>query len=156
MFDYIARAHSRGWATIVADPHGEECPHRHLQRLFGLLPPQGHLLAVAHSYGAPCTLGFLKAMPDAQKRLKGLALTDGLLFSSPCMNAPTDPYRTHMAPLQTSTDFNRRLHTPYGTPADPRSCCLLCRFVWLAALAGLFSLPHLPPGDSGNLAREQV
>jgi hypothetical protein len=77
MFDYIARAQARGWATIVADPHGEKCPHRHLQRLFGLLPAQGRLLAVAHSYGAPCTLGFLKAVPEAQKRIQALALTDG-------------------------------------------------------------------------------
>lgn len=76
MFDYIARGHSRGWTVIVADPHGEECPHRHLQRLFELLP-HGPLLMVAHSYGAPCSLGMLKAVPAAQKRLKALALTDG-------------------------------------------------------------------------------
>lgn len=34
MFDYITRGKSRGWSVIVADPHGEEAPHRHLQLLF--------------------------------------------------------------------------------------------------------------------------
>jgi hypothetical protein len=34
MFDYISRGKSRGWSVIVADPHGEQAPHRHLQRLF--------------------------------------------------------------------------------------------------------------------------
>lgn len=104
MFDYVARAHSRGWATIVADPHGEDCPHRHLQRLFELLPPQGDLLAVAHSYGAPCTLGFLKAVPRAQKRLKGLALTDGVQLNFCSTRWPCCP--VHTAPLVVSFPYS--------------------------------------------------
>jgi hypothetical protein len=77
MFDYIARGESRGWTVVVADPHGEDCPHRHLVRLFSLLPAENPLIIVAHSYGAPCSLGMLKAVPAAQKRLQAIALTDG-------------------------------------------------------------------------------
>ena len=40
MFDYIARAKSRGFAVVVADPHADDCPHRHLHKLFELLPTQ--------------------------------------------------------------------------------------------------------------------
>lgn len=81
MFDYIARGQARGWAVVVADPHGEECPHRHLQRLVTLLSAESPLLIVAHSYGAPCTMGMLKAVPAAQERLQALALTDGMKWT---------------------------------------------------------------------------
>ena len=51
MFDYIARGHCRGWAVIVADPHADDCPHRHLARLMSLLPQeeqQGRLLVLKY------------------------------------------------------------------------------------------------------------
>ena len=51
MFDYIARGHCRGWAVIVADPHADDCPHRHLARLISLLPQQeqpGRLLVLKY------------------------------------------------------------------------------------------------------------
>jgi hypothetical protein len=51
MFDYIARGHCRGWAVIVADPHADECPHRHIARLISLLPQQeqpGRLLVLKY------------------------------------------------------------------------------------------------------------
>ena len=80
MFDYISRGQSRGWAVVVADPHGDECPHRHLLRLVDLLPPSAPLLIVAHSYGAAMALGMIKASPAAQSRLKAIALTDGQYF----------------------------------------------------------------------------
>ena len=79
MFDYIARAHSRKWSVVVADPHGDDCPHRHLMRLVDILPPTAPLLIVAHSYGAAMSLGMLKASyASIQGRLKAIALTDGI------------------------------------------------------------------------------
>eukprot|EP00802_Teleaulax_amphioxeia_P015080 Tamp_15163.p1 GENE.Tamp_15163~~Tamp_15163.p1 ORF type:complete len:373 (-),score=59.99 Tamp_15163:445-1434(-) len=81
MFDYIARGHAKGWAVLVADPHADECPHRHLVRLVDLLPAAGPLLIVGHSYGAAMSLGMLKASPGAQARLKAIALTDGMRWS---------------------------------------------------------------------------
>ena len=84
MFEYIAEAQSRGWAVVVADPHGdEESSHRHMSRLWkALLAPQPlqRLLVVAHSYGAALTMGLLKAEPAAAARLAALALTDGMVW----------------------------------------------------------------------------
>ncbi len=60
MFDYIARARARKWAVVVADPHTDAAPHLHLTRLMqGPLASKERLLVVAHSYGAPCTLGMV-------------------------------------------------------------------------------------------------
>lgn len=31
MFEYIARAHARGWVVVVSDPHADKgSPHRHM------------------------------------------------------------------------------------------------------------------------------
>ena len=87
MFDYIARGHAKGWAVLVADPHADECPHRHLVRLVDLLPAAGPLLIVGHSYGAAMSLGMLKASPGAQARLKAIALTDGAQPPCACARA---------------------------------------------------------------------
>lgn len=60
MFDYIARARAKGWAVVVADPHTDATPHLHVIRLMeGPLKSKQRLLVVAHSYGAPCTLGMV-------------------------------------------------------------------------------------------------
>ena len=60
MFDYIARALAKGWGVVVADPHADAAPHLHLIRLMqGPLASKKQLLVVAHSYGAPCTLGMV-------------------------------------------------------------------------------------------------
>ena len=60
MFDYIARGRAHGWAVVVADPHTDAAPHLHLTRLMqGPLASKQRLLVVAHSYGAPCTLGMV-------------------------------------------------------------------------------------------------
>ena len=48
-------------AVVVADPHTDDGPHRHLIRLMeGPLAAKRRLLVVAHSYGAPCTLGMVR------------------------------------------------------------------------------------------------
>jgi len=61
MFDYISRARAKGWAVVVADPHADAAPHLHLMRLMqGPLASKKQLLVVAHSYGAPCTLGMVR------------------------------------------------------------------------------------------------
>ena len=53
-------------AVVVADPHTDDGPHRHLIRLMeGPLAAKRRLLVVAHSYGAPCTLGMVRTNPPA-------------------------------------------------------------------------------------------
>ena len=54
MFEYVSRAQSLGWSVVVADPHGDESPHAHMQRLWhaAIAPAAAaHVLCVAHSYG---------------------------------------------------------------------------------------------------------
>lgn len=79
MFDYIARARRRGWAVVVADPHGEECPQRHLVRLYSLLPTHAasRVHIVGHSYGGSCSVGMIKSLPSYE-RIASIALTDGM------------------------------------------------------------------------------
>jgi hypothetical protein len=82
MFDYIARGLGRGWAVVVADPHTDAAPHQHLIRLMeGPLAGKKQLLVVAHSYGAPCTLGMVKSVPSALQRVDALAFTDGMAWT---------------------------------------------------------------------------
>lgn len=69
MYDYIAKAHERGWIVIVADPFGDDAsPHRHMLELSKQLlsEGQGPIMIVAHSYGAAMTLGMLKGNSQLQ------------------------------------------------------------------------------------------
>ena len=82
MFDYISRARAKGWAVVVADPHTDAAPHLHLIRLMqGPLSSKKHLLVVAHSYGAACTLGMVKSTPGALQQIDALAFTDGMAWT---------------------------------------------------------------------------
>jgi pimeloyl-ACP methyl ester carboxylesterase len=83
MFAYISRAQALGWSVVVAAPHGDDSPHRHLRSLCSsLLEASGSktILAVAHSYGAALTMSLLKAEPAARRLFKGVALTDGQVW----------------------------------------------------------------------------
>ena len=88
MFEYILRAQARGWSVVVADLHahnGTASPHAHLLELWQkLLGPSrlSKLLIVGHSYGGPCGVGLLKAVPDAVRNLHAFVGTDAMGWSA--------------------------------------------------------------------------
>lgn len=89
MFETISRAKERGWAVVVADPHGcgaNDSPHKHLLTLWKNIPG-APLLVIGHSYGAAMAVGMLKAAEaefGAQavaQKMRALALTDGMVWA---------------------------------------------------------------------------
>ena len=89
MFETIARAHSRGWAVIVADPHGcgpSGAPHKHLLDLYRLTA-NNPILILGHSNGASLSIGMLKVAEAADgaaavaRKVHALALTDGMVWT---------------------------------------------------------------------------
>ena len=85
MYDYIARAHERGWIVIVADPFSDlDSPHRHMLELSNMmLMKGGPVMIVGHSYGAAMSIGMLKGnSASLQPYVTALALTDGMVWGA--------------------------------------------------------------------------
>lgn len=89
MFETIALAKSRGWAVIVADPHGcgpNDAPHKHLLALYNLVESRP-ILVIGHSYGAAMAIGMLKAAEaeagaeSVSQKVLAMAFTDGMVWT---------------------------------------------------------------------------